>query len=149
MVLTPRASFLSLKKKVTRRFRGATYRKVYFYHLFLKVLLWTREMRLWQPCVNFFGKKSDLPVQITKSFIQKMLLQESFSKCSSGHVGYSFENHALLFCWKAKLFLLKIRTWQKNYFSMLVFAVSLPHERKSLFWHNWLKNCKTTKNCSI
>ena len=66
------------EKKVTQRFKEATKRRVYFYHLFLEVLLWTREMRLWQPCVNFFGKKSDLPVQITKTFIKILWFQESF-----------------------------------------------------------------------
>ena len=98
-------------KKVTQRFKEASNRKIYFYHLFLKVLLWTREMRLWQPCVKIFGKKSDLAVQITKTFIQILLFQESFYKCSSGHVGYNFANHALLFCWKSKFFLLKVRNW--------------------------------------
>ena len=66
------------EKKVTQRFKEATNRKVYFYHLFLKVLLWTREMRLRQPCVKIFGEKSDLPVQIPKFFMQKLLFQERF-----------------------------------------------------------------------
>ena len=46
--------------KVSKKFDS---RIIYFHHLFLKVLLWTREMHFWQPCFEFFAKSWIFPLK--------------------------------------------------------------------------------------
>ena len=118
MVFTPRAKFSIRFKKITQSPKKATSSKVYFYQLFLKVLQWTREMRLRQPCVKKFARNPIFPLK-DPNFYTVIVASEKFLNCSSGHVGYSFESHALLFCWKFNFFLLKFRKQKNNNFSML------------------------------
>ena len=128
MVLTPRAKFSIRFKKITQSLKEATSSKVYIYQPFLKILQWTREMRFRQPCVKDFARNPIFPLR-DPNFHTVIVASEKFLNCSSGHVGYSFENHALLFCWKFKFFLLKVRKRKNNNFSRLVFLVSFLHAR--------------------
>ena len=61
MVLKPLTNFPFGSKENTHSPKQATKCKVYFYQLFLKVLNWTLEMRLWQPWENIFAGKPMFP----------------------------------------------------------------------------------------
>ena len=43
-----------------------------------------------------------------------------FWECSTAQVGYGFENHASLFCWKTKFFFLIFKIDWKNNFSRVI-----------------------------
>ena len=63
-----------------------------------------------------------------------------FWNCSSAHVGYVFENHALLFCWKSKFFLHKFQNWlKKTIFQRLISPIFFLSSRWLAVWHTWLK----------
>ena len=89
--------------------KQATKRKIQFYHLFLKVLHWTLEMRLWKHWENLFAGSPMFPFNDRKLSYKYFCFHKIFWKRSSAHVGYGFEKYALLFCWKSMFFLLRVQ----------------------------------------
>ena len=139
MVLSPLTSFFFTGEENTQSPKQATKCKVYFYHLFLKVMHWTSEMRLWQSWENIFDGNPMFPFNERRLSFKYFCFQKIFWKWSSAQVGYGFENHALLFCWKYKFFSSKSRNDSKNSFSRLT-----PQIFFSASWsvvkHTWLLN---------
>ena len=67
----------------------------------------------------------------TENFHTINLAKKKFWTCSSGHVGYGFENLALLFCWKSMFFLLNTKNVQRKQISEVNFPIffSLHNDR--------------------
>ena len=81
-------------------------------------------MRLWQPWENIFAGNPMFPFLDRQRSYKKICFRKSFWKWSSAQVGYGFENHALLFCRRSKLFFSsKSKTGPKNNFSRLIFPI--------------------------
>ena len=131
----------SQSKKNTQSPKQATKCKVYFHHLFLKVLHCTLEMRLWQPWGIIFAGNPMLPFNDRKLSYKSFCFREEICKLSSAQIGYCFENHALLFCWKSKFFCLNFQKWLEkqffqikfpNFFSLRTLIGGLTHLTKQL-----------------
>ena len=120
MVLKALTSFRLRAEENTQSPKQATKCKVYFYHLFLKVLNWTLEMRLWQHWEKIFAGNPMFPFDHPKLSYKYFCFAKNFWKWSSAQVGYGFENHASLFCWRTKFFFLKVQNWLKKKFSRLI-----------------------------
>ena len=107
MGLTPPTNFPVRLKKNTQSRKQATKSKVYFHYLFLRVLHWRCEMRLWQPGLKIFARTPTFPFKVRKlSYkvffcFRKTKLPKLFPWTRGLHF---FENHALLFYWKSKFF---------------------------------------------
>ena len=80
---------------------------------------WTFEMRLWQTWENILEGNPMFPFNDRRLSFKKFCFQKNFCKWSSAQVGYGFENHALLFCWKYKFFSSKSKIDSKNIYSRL------------------------------
>ena len=63
-----------------------------------------------------------------------------FWECSSAHVGYGFEYHALLFCWKSKFFLVKVQNCLKKQIFKVNFHNFVVSAGWSVVFHTWPKN---------
>ena len=120
MVLTPLTNFPLRAEENTQITKQGTRCKFYFYHVFLKVLHWTLEMRLWQPWENISAGNPMFLFNDRKISYKYFCFQKNFWKWSTAQVGYGFENHASLFCWKTKFFFLKFKIDWKNNFSRLI-----------------------------
>ena len=144
MVLKPLTNFLLRAQENTNSPKQDTKCNVYFYHLFLKVLHWTLEMRLWQALENLFAGNPMFPFYDQKFFYKYFCFQKNIWNWPSAHVGYGFENQALLFCWKSKLFPLKIQNWffvkKKTNFSKVNFPNFFLTARWLEVWHTLMKN---------
>ena len=140
MVLTPLANFPLRAEENTQSPKQGTKCEVYFYHLFLKVLHWTLEMRLWQPWEIIFAGKPMCSFNDRRLSFKQFCFQKIFWKWSSAQVGYGFENNALLFCWKSKFFLLKDENWLKKHIFQVNFTIFFLSARWSVVWHTWLNN---------
>ena len=141
MVLTPLANFLLRAEENTQSPKQGTKCKIYFYHLFRNVFHWTLEMRLWRPWEIIFAGKPIFPFNDRKLPFKKFCFQKNFWKWSSAQLVYGFENHALLFSWKSKFFLLRFQNWLKKtnfpglfpqFFSFRTLIGSLTHLTKQL-----------------
>ena len=151
MVLKLLTKFPHRSNESTHSSKQATKRKVYLYHLFLKVLHWTLEMRLWQPWENISAGNPKFPFNDRKLSYNFFCFQKNFWKWSTAQVGYGFENHASLFCWKTKFFFLKIQNWLKKHFFQGNFPILFLSARWSVVWHTWLKKFaeKTKKSLKL
>ena len=151
MVLKPLTNFPLRSKENTHSPKQATKCKVYFYQLFLKVLNWTLEMRLWEPWENLFAGNPMFPFKDRKLSYRYFCFQKIFWNWSTAQVGYDFENHTSLFCWKTKFFFLKFQNWLKKQFFQVIFPILFLSARLSVVWHTWLKNFaqKTKKSLKL
>ena len=105
----PWLTFLSEQKKTNAVLNKPQNVKITFIIFFLKVLHWTLEKRLWKPWENLFAGNPMFPFNDRKLSYKYFCFQKIFWKRSSAHVGYGFENHALLICWKSMFFLLRVQ----------------------------------------
>ena len=104
------------------------------------MLHWTIEMRLWQPWEIIFAGKPMCSFNDRRLSFKQFCFQKNLWKCSSAHVGYGFENHALQFYWKSKFFLLKVQNWLKKQKFQVNFPNCFLSLRWSVVWHTWLNN---------
>ena len=112
MVLKPLTNFPLRSKENTRSPKQATKCKVFLSSFSQSVALNT-----WNtPLTTLF------PLNDRKLSYKYFCFQKNFWKWSTAHVGYCFENHASLFCWKTKFFFLKFRNWLKKH----IFQVNFP-----------------------
>ena len=139
MVLKLLNKFPLRSNESTHSPKQATKCKVYFHLFFPKVLNWTLEMRLWQPWENIFAGKPMFPFNDRKLSYKYFCFQKKFWKWSTAQVGYGFENHASLFCWKTKFFFVKIQNWLKKHFFQGNFPILFLSASWSVVWHTGLK----------
>ena len=82
-------------------------RIIYFHHLFLKVLLWTREMHFLQPCFEVFAISCIFPFKHPTLSNNYTNLQKKTFKRSPGHLGCRFDKPGKSFTSKVRFVLLK------------------------------------------
>ena len=75
---------------------------------FSKKFLWTHRMQFWQTCQKLFAQSSKIMRNNFRTFFS--------SKCSSGLVECSFDNHAGNFCKRSQTFFAEIPKIFKNIF---------------------------------
>ena len=136
----PWLTFLSEQKKTHKVLNNAESVKFTFIIFFLEMLHWTIEMRLWQPWEIIFAGKPMCSFNDRRLSFKQFCFQKNLWKCSSAHVGYGFENHALQFYWKSKFFLLKVQNWLKKQKFQVNFPNCFLSLRWSVVWHTWLNN---------
>ena len=82
-------------------------RIIYFHHLFLKVLLWTREMHFLQACFEVFAISWIFPLKHPTLSNNYTNLQKKTFKRSPGHLGCRFDKPGKSFTPKVRFVLLK------------------------------------------
>ena len=150
MVLKPLTNFPLRSKENTHSPKQATKRKVYLYHLFLKVLNWTLEMRLWQPWENIFAGKPIFPFDDrTLSYnyfcFRKFFLEMFICTCRP-----RFWESCLTVLLKVQVFSTQSpKLFKENKFSKLISPILFSPHADGWFWHTWLKNFATKTNKSL
>ena len=104
------------------------------------MLHWTRELCLRQTWENIFTGNSMLPFNDRKLSYKYFCFQKKFWKFSSAYVGYSFENQALLFCWKSKFCLLKVQNCLKKTNLQGYISHFFLSAQWLVVWHTWLNS---------
>ena len=148
MVLKLLTNYPLRSKENTHSPKQATKREVYFYHLFFKVLHWTLEMRLWQPWENVSVGNPMFPFNDRKLSYKYFCFQKNFWKWSIAQVGYRFQIHAPLFCWKTKFLFHKVQNWLIKQIFQVNFPILFLSARWSVVWQTWLKHFAKKKKKS-
>ena len=125
----PWLTFLSEQKKTHTVLNKPQNAKFTFINFFSKC--WTGHLKCaFDNPEQTFSLENRCFRWIPENFHPIIFASGNFSwKCSSAQVGYGFEYHALLFCWRSKFFLLKVEIClKKTFFSRLISPILFsPH----------------------
>ena len=150
MVSEPLTNFPLRTKENTHSPKQATKCIVYFYQLFLKVLNWTLEMRLWQPWENIFAGKPMCPFDDRTLSYNYFCFWKFFLKMFICTCRLRFWESCLTVLLKVQVFSTQSpKLFKENKFSRLISPILFSRHADGWFWHTWLKNFATKTNKSL